>query len=105
MENPFEALEKRICSRIDQLESLLKEEGNKRGARYRVGGIDLAAEVTGLAKPTIYKLVARRMIPFSKPTGTRNLRFSEERLLAWIDAGNMATAEDITEKATLQLKK
>lgn len=102
MENPFEQLEKRICSRIDRLEQLLKE---KPAQSRRVGGIEMAAEITGLAPATIYKLVARRRIPFSKPSGTRYLRFSEEKLLAWIEAGNMATEEEIKSDAVKLLRK
>ncbi|MBS1978321.1 MAG: helix-turn-helix domain-containing protein [Bacteroidetes bacterium] len=98
MQNPFEELEKKLTKRLDQLEELIKETV-KPSRGFRVGGISLAQEVTGQSKEAIYKLVQRRRIPFSKPTGTKSLRFDEEKLLDWMRSGAGELAEDIEDKA------
>src|SRR5262245_26285201 len=97
MENPFESLERKINQRLDTLEALIREASTRQASR--VGGIDLAKEITGLSSHAIYKLVARRAIPFSKPTGTRNLRFDEDRLREWLHAGDHKTAQEIEGQA------
>jgi excisionase family DNA binding protein len=52
----------------------------------RIGGIDLAIEVTGLAKPTIYAMTSKGTIPHFK-RGAK-LYFDRELLLKWIEEGN-----------------
>ncbi|MBT2557564.1 helix-turn-helix domain-containing protein [Hymenobacter sp. ISL-91] len=52
-----------------------------------IGGIDLACEVTGLTKNTIYALCSRRGIPYSKPAGGSKLYFNRAELLEWIASG------------------
>ncbi len=53
--------------------------------RDAFGGIDLAMEITGLAKPTIYGLVSKRKIPHSKRG--KKLYFSKQDLNQWINDG------------------
>lgn len=60
------------------------------------GGIDLAVQLTGLAKPTIYYKVHKREIPHSK-RGNR-LRFSRRELIEWIEDGKRLTLEERTDK-------
>ena len=54
----------------------------------RIGGLELAQEVTGLSKPRLYALVSERGIPHKKK-GNR-LFFDREELIAWIGEGNRA---------------
>lgn len=63
------------------------------------GGIELAIELTGLSKSTIYKLVHRRKIPHSKPSGTKQLRFSRARLQEWVKSGAQQTEEELSTEA------
>lgn len=65
--------------------------------RPSLGGLDLAVEVTGLQKPTIYALVRRREIPFFKRG--KKLYFKREELEAWIEEGRKATAGEIATQA------
>jgi excisionase family DNA binding protein len=65
--------------------------------RPSLGGLDLAVEVTGLKKPTLYSLVNRRLIPFFKQG--KKLYFKREDLEAWIEDGRKLTAEEIGSKA------
>lgn len=62
-----------------------------------IGGIELAIQMTGLAKPTIYSLVSERKIPHSK-RGKR-LYFSRHELLTWITAGKRKTRSEIAAEA------
>lgn len=50
-----------------------------------IGGIDLAIEITGKAKPTIYGLVHARKIPHSKQG--KQLYFSRRDLIEWLKSG------------------
>lgn len=63
----------------------------------RIGGIELAIEITGLAKPTIYGLVHQRKIPHSKQN--KRLYFSRRELLEWISAGRRKTQAEIATEA------
>ena len=58
-----------------------------------IGGIDLAIEITGLAKPTIYGLVSERKIPHSKQG--KRLYFSRQELLEWLKQGKRKTQTEI----------
>jgi len=62
-----------------------------------IGGVELAIEITGLAKSTIYSLVSKRAIPHSK-RGKR-LYFSRKALLDWIDEGRRKTETEICSDA------
>ncbi|WP_128548804.1 helix-turn-helix domain-containing protein [Larkinella soli] len=87
--------------RLSRMESLLtqiaSQQGNPRGtiaSGDRIGGIELAQEITGKAASTIYNLVSARKIPFSKQCG--KLYFSESSLLDWIKKGSKNTGLDIS---------
>lgn len=92
MDNPFVELERKFNQRFDTIEGILKE---RRVRRDRTGGIELAMEVTGLKKQCIYKLVQRRQIPCSKPSGTKLLIFRESELADWIEQGRLQTESEI----------
>lgn len=62
-----------------------------------IGGIELAIEITGLAKPTIYGLVSKRKIPHSKQG--KRLYFSRRELLEWLAAGKRKTNAEIASEA------
>jgi excisionase family DNA binding protein len=62
-----------------------------------IGGIDLAIEVTGLAKPTIYGLVSERKIPHSKRG--KMLYFSRKELTDWLKQGKRKTNAEIALEA------
>ena len=62
-----------------------------------IGGIELAIEITGLAKPTIYSLVSERKLPHSKRG--KKLYFSRRDLLEWVAAGKRKTQAEIAIEA------
>ena len=58
-----------------------------------IGGINLAIKITGLAKGTIYDLVAKNKIPFCKPNG--RLFFSRLELEKWINNSRRKTQTEV----------
>lgn len=62
-----------------------------------IGGIELAMEVTGLAKPTIYGLCSVRNIPHSKRG--KMLYFSRKELTEWLTQGKRRTQAEIATEA------
>ncbi len=63
----------------------------------QLGGIDLAQEITGLAKPTIYGLIAQSKIPHMKRG--KLLYFSKQELMDWIKQGRRKTVADMQAEA------
>ncbi|KAA9356853.1 MULTISPECIES: helix-turn-helix domain-containing protein [Larkinella] len=59
----------------------------------RIGGIELAKEITGKAESTIYNLVSAGKIPHSKQSG--KLYFSESELVNWIRQGKRKNADEV----------
>lgn len=83
----------------DELENFFVEKriGEPEIKIDEIGGIDLAIELTGLAKPTIYSLCSERKIPHSKQG--KRLYFSRQDLLEWIKNGKRKTQSEIAIEA------
>ncbi len=78
----------------EELVKFFTEQSHKQQTEAdEIGGIDLAVEITGKAKPTIYGLVHSRKIPHSKRG--KQLYFSRKELLDWIQSGKRKTASEI----------
>ena len=60
-------------------------------------GIDDACKLIGKAKPTVYTLVRKRLLPCYK--NGKHLYFFEDELLAWIEHGKKKTITEINEEA------
>lgn len=58
-----------------------------------IGNIELAIQITSLAKPTIYGLVSERKIPHLKQG--KFLYFSRKELIEWIKQGKRKTQNEI----------
>ena len=71
--------------------------GEQKNENEELGGIDLAIEITGLAKPTIYGLVHGRSIPHSKRG--KKLYFSRKELTEWLRQGKRKTNAEIAIEA------
>ena len=63
-----------------------KQQSKKEPPQKKIGGIELAVEVTGLAKPTIYSMTSKDTIPYFKRGG--KLYFNREKLISWLEEGN-----------------
>lgn len=70
-----------LIHKLDDLESLLKQSMGGGISGDRVGGVELAMEVTGYEKATVYKKIKRGM-PHTKD-GSK-LFFSEKALREWM---------------------
>ena len=73
------------------------EQQEEKEREDEIGGIELAIELTGLAKPTIYGLVSERKIPHSKRG--KKLYFSRKELLVWLTNGKRKTRDEIADEA------
>ncbi len=81
----------------DELESFFAEKQSGAKQTEELGGIDLAIELTGLAKPTIYGLVSTRKIPHSKQG--KRLYFSRQELTDWLRQGKRKTQAEMKVEA------
>lgn len=80
----------------NELKSFFEQQEEKE-REDEIGGIELAIEVSGLAKPTIYGLVSRREIPHSKRG--KKLYFSRRELKEWLTTGKRKTQDEIADEA------
>lgn len=70
-----------------------EKESNENESHLKVLTIEEAAEFLNLAKPTIYRLVSERNIPFAKKG--KRLYFSTEKLTEWVESGEVRTQAQI----------
>lgn len=68
------------------LEKYKEENQVTKTSTNEFGGIELAVDITGYSKSSIYTLVSKREIPFYKKNG--KLWFSEKELTDWLLSGN-----------------
>lgn len=102
MNNPFE----KIDDRLNNIECLLAELKHSQNRNFNncvdeLLTIKQAAVLLTLTTPTIYGLVQRREIPFSK-RGKR-LYFSKKELLEWVAEGRKKTVSEINSYAFANL--
>ena len=62
-----------------------------------------ACQIIGKAKPTVYTLVRKRLIPCYK--NGKKLYFFEDELLDWISQGKKKTLKEIESEASANFKK
>ncbi len=89
LEDITRAIRDELKSYFEQQEETERED--------EIGGIELAIEVTRLAKPTIYSLVSTRKIPHSKRG--KKLYFSRKELKEWVKEGKRKTQDEIADEA------
>lgn len=90
--NPFEEITARLDALAVDVRSL-KSRTMYDKPSDSIGGLDLAVEITGLARRTIYKLTHRREIPHRRVGG--RLYFRRSELEQWIDAGRRRTVAEV----------
>lgn len=91
MENPFLEITAKLEALAVEVRSLKSRTSEK--PVNDIGGLDLAVEITGLARGTLYKKTSRREIPHRRVAG--RLYFSRTELLSWIDAGRRQTTAEV----------
>lgn len=90
-----------LIEKVDLLEQLLKSQQNISAPSDRPMSISEAAKFINLSVPTLYGLVSKRTIPFSK-MGKR-LYFSEAELTSWIKTGRKQTCIEMTSQSAIVL--
>jgi predicted DNA-binding transcriptional regulator AlpA len=65
-------------------------------------GIDAACQIIGKAKPTIYALVKKRLLPCYK--NGKKLYFFEDELIEWIGRGKKKTLAEIDEEVSVNYR-
>ena len=99
----FENLPKAVALLSHQIEELktIVQQGSIRELPEKKKpnpiGVEQACEIIGKAKPTLYALVRKRLIPSYK--SGKKLYFYENELLDWIGKGRRKTIEEINEEA------
>ncbi len=94
--NPFQEL----IARLSRLEDILHElrdtlthSEDSSFDKEKIGGIELAMHLTGLAKSTIYNLVSEGKIPYMKRG--KKIYFSYQELITWLKEGKKKTREEL----------
>lgn len=90
--NFFENLEAKVDALAMDVRALKSRTMNEKPTD-EIGGLDMAVEITRLARRTIYKLTHRREIPHRRVGG--RLYFRRAELEAWIDAGRRRTVAEV----------
>jgi len=103
----FENLPKAVAhlvSEVAEIKSLVekKQAVDVPGKRIPIG-IDEACRLIGKAKPTVYTLVRKRLLPCYK--AGKKLYFFEDELLDWISKGKKKTLQEIESEAAADYKK
>ena len=103
----FENLPKAIAHLVNEVEKLklLVEKGQTPILlKKRIPiGIEEACRIIGKAKPTIYALVRKRILPCYK--NGKKLYFFEDELIKWITSGKKKTLLEIENEAEIEFKK
>ena len=103
----FESLPKAVAHLISEVANikLLVEKGQTPTVSHKRIPIDIeeACRIIGKAKPTVYALVRKRMIPCYK--NGKKLYFFEEELLEWISKGKKKTLQEIESEAGTEYSK
>ena len=102
----FENLPKAVAhlvSELAEIKSLVERGQTHIVPQRRIPiGIEEACQVIGKAKPTIYALVRKRLLPCYK--NGKKLYFFEDELLAWIENGKKKTLREITAEAQANVR-
>jgi len=105
MKITFEQLPEVVASlfgKVEGIERLLLSQNSSAIAEpEKPLTVDEAGEFLSLAVPTVYSLVQRREIPFSR-RGKR-LYFSKSELIEWVQAGRIKTTKELVTEAESEL--
>lgn len=103
----FENLPKAVAHLVSELAEIksLVEKGQTPVVSQKRIPIDIeeACRIIGKAKPTVYALVRKRLIPCYK--NGKKLYFFEDELLEWISKGKKKTLQEIESEAEAEYNK
>lgn len=85
-----------LVNELETIKSLVEKSQRPTVKEQRVPiGIDEACKLIGKAKPTVYTLVRKRILPSYK--NGKKLYFFRNELLEWIENGKRKTLEEIND--------
>jgi excisionase family DNA binding protein len=96
----FDSLPRAVAYLVDEvtaIRSLVEKTQNPAPEKRIPIGIEEACHIIGKAKPTVYALVQKRLLPCYK--NGKKLYFFEDELMAWIQAGKKKTVYEIQTEA------
>ena len=82
-----------LIKEVTQIKELVECKQNPPPAKRVPIGIEDACQIIGKAKPTVYTLVRKRLLPCYK--NGKKLYFFEDELLEWISKGKKKTMLEI----------
>jgi len=84
-----------LINEVSQLRKLVEEKQKSTITKRIPIGIDEACEIIKKAKPTVYTLVRKKLLPCYKHG--KKLYFYEDELLDWIERGKRKTVKELME--------
>jgi len=104
MTNPFEE----ITTRLTRIENLLLEKESRKPdpvlpVTDKLLNITQASQLINMTKGSLYGLVHKGKVPYSKPG--KLLYFSEKELREWVQSGRRQTSQEIQAEALKSLKR
>ncbi|MDR1583419.1 MAG: helix-turn-helix domain-containing protein [Prevotellaceae bacterium] len=92
-----------LINEVAQIKELVEGNQNPIPTKRVPIGIEEACQIIGKAKPTIYALVRKRLLPCYK--NGKKLYFFEDELLEWISKGKKKTLQEIESEVESDYKK
>jgi excisionase family DNA binding protein len=92
-----------LINEVAQIKELVEGNQNPLLSKRVPIGIEEACQIIGKAKPTIYALVRKRLLPCYK--NGKKLYFFEDELLEWISKGKKKTLLEIESEVESDYKK
>ena len=92
-----------LIKEVTQIKELVECKQNLPPAKRVPIGIEDACRIIGKAKPTVYTLVRKRLLPCYK--NGKKLYFFEDELLEWIAKGKKKTLFEIESETDADYKK
>ena len=92
-----------LIKEVTQIKELVGCKQNPPPAKRVPIGIEETCQIIGKAKPTVYTLVRKRLLPCYK--NGKKLYFFEDELLEWISKGKKKTLLEIESESEAEYKK
>lgn len=87
----------RVLAELSELKGLINNQQKLPYEKDQLLTIEQAGEILNLSVPTIYGLVSRQDIPYSKKG--KRLYFSKQELTDWIKSGRRKTNAELADEA------
>jgi len=96
MENPFQTIENKLNQLTGMVAELARKLDGNQPADHTPLDVSKAAQYLDIAKPTLYALTSKRLIPHKKRG--KKLYFLKADLDAWLQQHHQKTVKEIEEE-------